>query len=166
MGEYIYPLATLVLDFFCIVLCIRFAVTRRSPVWLVPTFLSLTLLLGSLVCLLATASQNAELTISRMASYVSLFLFLVSSIWMIVLVAFGRRMGPGLRQEAFDEAQFLAEHSSVALKPGVSGSPTSSHRIELPLPYTAKPGIEPYDIGPVRLLRPAKTAFPNRYDCP
>ncbi len=166
MGDYIYPLATLVLDFFCIILCIRFAVTRRSTVWLVPTFLSLTLLLGSLVCLLATASQNAGQTISEMASYVSLFLFLVSAIWLVALVSFSRRMSPKIRQEAYDEAEFLTEHSSVVLEPRVDGRPTATHKVERPRPYVAEPGTEPYDIGTVKLLRPRKTVFPTQYDCP
>ncbi len=166
MGEYIYPLATLVLDFFCIVLCIKLAVTHRSSVWLVPTFLSLTLLLGSLICLLATASQNAGQTISEMASYVSLFLFLISAIWILVLVSFSRRLSPKLKPEAYDEAEFLTEHSDVILEPRVDGRPTSAHKVEKPKPYVAEPGIEPYDVGTVQLLRPRRTVFPTQYDCP
>ena len=68
MTDYIYPLATVVLDFFCVLFCIRLTASKRGPVWLIPMMLSLALLVGSAVCLLATAANIAGETLSRVAS--------------------------------------------------------------------------------------------------
>ena len=111
MAEYIYPLATLVLDFFCVLLCIRYAVKRRSLVWVFPSLLSLTLLMGSVICLLATASVNASSTVSAIASYLSIFLFVASAIWLLAIIAFGLRMRSRLNSAAFEEAQILSKRS-------------------------------------------------------
>ena len=70
MTDYIYPLATVVLDFFCVLFCIRLTASKRGPLWLIPMTLSLALLVGSAVCLLATASNIAGETLSRVASYI------------------------------------------------------------------------------------------------
>ena len=57
MTDFIYPLATVVLDFFCVLFCIRLAASKRGPVWLIPMVLSLVLLLGAAVCLLASGGD-------------------------------------------------------------------------------------------------------------
>ena len=159
MAEYIYPLATLVLDFFCVLLCIRYAVTKRRMVWLVPTLLSIILLTGSIVCLLAAASKNAGQTVSEIASYLSIFIFAVSAVWILVIVAFGRTMKPRLNQAAIDEAQFLAKRSGLLAKPKIDSRPTVTHKVEKTTVHVVRPGSDPYDAGPVRTVRPRRTAI-------
>ena len=158
MAEYIYPLATLVLDFFCLILCIRYAASRRNPVWIIPTLLSLVLLLGSVICLLATASNIAGPTISSMATYLSIFLFVISAIWILVIIAFGIRMRGKLNDAAFDEAQLLSLKAKDLPKPAVDKRPTATASISKANGLERKPATDPYDEGPVRTVRPRRTA--------
>lgn len=159
MAEYIYPLATLVLDFFCVLLCIRYAMTRRSLVWIFPSLLSLTLLMGSVICLLATASVNASSTVSAIASYLSIFLFVASAIWLMAIIAFGLRMKSRISRAAFEEAQFLSKRSFSLLKAKVDRRPTAAHAISTTGGFVPTSSGDPYDAGPVRTLRPRRTAF-------
>ena len=159
MAEYIYPLATLVLDFFCILLCIRYAVTRRSLVWIFPSLLSLTLFMGSFLCLLATATVSTSSTVSDMASYLSIFLFVASGIWLLAIIAFGLRMKPRLSRAAFEEAQFLSKKSFSLLQAKVDRRPTATHAISTTGGYVPQPSDDPYDAGPVRTIRPRRTAL-------
>lgn len=159
MAEYIYPLATLVLDFFCVLLCIRYAVKRRSLVWVFPSLLSLTMLMGSVICLLATASANASTTVSAIASYLSIFLFVASAIWLMAIIAFGLRMKSRLNKAAFEEAQFLSKRSFSLLKAKVDRRPTAVHAVSNTTGFVPSPTSDPYDAGPVRTLRPRRTAL-------
>ena len=158
MAEYIYPLATLVLDFFCLLLCIRYAASRRSPVWIIPTLLSLVLLLGSVICLLATASNIAGPVLSSTASYLSIFLFVVSAIWILVIIAFGLRMRGKLNDAAFEEAQLLAMRAKDLPQSAVDDRPTAFKRISKANGLEREPSNDPYDNGPVRTLMPKRTA--------
>ena len=94
MTDFIYPLATVVLDFFCVLFCIRLAASKRGPVWLIPMVLSLVLLLGAAVCLLASTSNIAGETLTLVASYVSVFLFVITVFWLITIIAFAQRPNP------------------------------------------------------------------------
>ncbi len=107
--DYIYPVSSVILCFLCIFLCIRFLVTRRSLVWLIPLVLTLALLFGSMVSLAAATSVGDligpnGLTVTVVASdqtehslamnlntYLSLFLFGLSVIWFITLIAFSMK---------------------------------------------------------------------------
>ncbi|MBO6083754.1 MAG: hypothetical protein J6X41_07340 [Spirochaetales bacterium] len=115
MTDFIYPLASVVLDFFCMLFCIRLAASKRGPVWLIPMILSLTLLLGSAVCLLATASNIAGETLTQVASYMSLFLFVVSVFWLITIIAFAQRTKPNRiiaeDQKALNEANYIKQRT-------------------------------------------------------
>ena len=158
MAEYIYPLATLVLDFFCLILCIRYAVSRKGLVWFFPTFLSLMLLLGSVICLLATASNIAGPTISSMASYMSIFLFAISAIWILVIIAFGQRMKSKLNEAAVYEAEFLSRNEKVIIQPVPNTQVAASHKVAKVNGYEGPAVLDFYDEGPVRTLRPKRTA--------
>ena len=115
MTDFIYPLASVVLDFFCMLFCIRLAASKRGPVWLIPMLLSLTLLLGSAVCLLATASNIAGELLTQVAAYVSLFLFALSVIWLITIIAFAQRTKPNCiiaeDQKALNEANYIKQRT-------------------------------------------------------
>lgn len=115
MTDFIYPLASVVLDFFCMLFCIRLAASKCGPVWLIPMTLSLTLLLGSAVCLLATASNIAGETLTQVASYMSLFLFVVSVFWLITIIAFAQRTKPNRiiaeDQKALNEANYIKQRT-------------------------------------------------------
>ena len=94
MTEYLYPLATVVLDFFCVLFCIRLTASRRGPVWLIPMAMSLALLAGSTVCLIATASDIAGELLSTVASYAAMFLLGLSVIWLVTIISFNQRTKP------------------------------------------------------------------------
>ncbi len=158
MAEYIYPLATLVLDFFCLILCIRYALARRGLVWLVPTLLSLILLLGSIICLLATASNIAGPTLSDMASYLSIFLFTISAVWIIVIIAFGQRMKPKMNEAAIYEAEFLSRNLKEVPQNQADSRPTAASKISKTKRLDGSVVLDLYDKGPVRTLRPKRTA--------
>ena len=159
MAEYIYPLATLVLDFFCVLLCIRYAVTRRSLTWIFPSLLSLTLLLGSVLCLLATATVNTSSEVSAIASYLSIFLFVASAIWLMAIIAFGLRMKSRLSRAAYEEAQFLSKRSFAKLNSKVDRRPTAVHAVSNTGGYAPAPTEDPYYSGPVKTRRPKRTAI-------
>jgi hypothetical protein len=159
MAEYIYPLATLVLDFFCVLLCIRYAVTRRSLTWIFPSLLSLTMLMGSVLCLLATATVNTNSTMSAIASYLSIFLFVASAIWLMAIIAFGLKMKRRLNEAAYEEAQFLSKRSFAKLNANIDRRPTAVHVISNTGGYASVPTDDPYESGPVRTRRPKRTAI-------
>ena len=133
MTEYLYPLATVVLDFFCVLFCIRLTASRRGPVWLIPTTMSLALLAGSTVCLIATASDIAGEQLSMAASYAAMFLLGVSAIWLLTIIAFNQRTKPDRvvaeDRKALNEAEYVRKHTAAKYRYAVDRRPTASHEI-------------------------------------
>ncbi len=171
MTEFLYPLATVVLDFFCVLFCIRLSVTRRGPVWLVPMVLSLVLLLGSAVCLIATASNIAGETLTRVASYMSLFLFAVTIVWLITIIAFATKTKPDRLQanakKAFNEDKYLRKRTKevrvkVDRRPTAQTSVRKVESTRKSLEVTRKAMAQDQDAyynGPVATVRAKKTSF-------
>ena len=170
MTDFIYPLVTVMLDFFCVLFCIRLAASKRGPVWLIPMVLSLALLLGAAVCLLATASNIAGETLTLVASYVSLFLFALSVIWLITIIAFAQRTKPNRviaeDQKAFNESEYIKARTQPRYVLRVDRRATSAARISkvesLRLAEQARQGkTNLYEEGPVPTVRIRKTSFSN-----
>ncbi len=158
MAEYIYPLATLVLDFFCLILCIRYAASRKGLVWLIPILLSLMLLMGSVICLLAAASNVSGPAITEIASYLSIFLFVISAIWILVVIGFGQRMKSKLNEAAVYEAQFLSRRIKEDLAPDPDPRPSARDSVTKTNGLATESVADYYSEGPVRTLRPKRTA--------
>ena len=133
MTEYLYPLATVVLDFFCVLFCIRLTASRRGPVWLIPMAMSLALLAGSTVCLIATASDIAGELLSTAASYAAMFLLGLSVIWLVTIIAFNQRTKPDRivaeDRKALNEAEYVRKHTAERYRYAADRRPTTSHRI-------------------------------------
>ena len=170
MADFIYPLATVVLDFFCVLFCIRLAASKRGPVWLIPMVLSLALLLGAAVCLLATASNIAGETLTLVASYVSAFLFALSVIWLITIIAFAQRTKPNRviaeDQKAFNEAEYIRTRTQPRYKIRADRRATATARITKPealrLAEQSRQGkTNLYEEGPVPTVRIRRTSFSN-----
>ncbi|MBR6084280.1 MAG: hypothetical protein IKP61_01510 [Spirochaetales bacterium] len=170
MTDFIYPLATVVLDFFCMVFCIRLAASKRGPVWLIPMLLSLALLLGAAVCLLATASNIAGETLSQVASYMSLFLFALSVIWLITIIAFAQRTKPDRiiaeDRKALNEANYVKARTQPKYVLRADRRATSTARItkvdSLRLAEESLQGkTDLYEEGPIPTVRIRKTSFSN-----
>ena len=168
MGAYIYPLATVVLDFFCMLFCIRLTASRRGPVWLIPMLMSIALMVGSAVCLIATASDIAGEQLSQVASYVSIFLFGVSVIWLMTIIAFAQRTKPDRivaeDLKALNEAEYIKKHTAVRYRIYADRRPTATHRIRrtdsLEIAEKARARkVSLYEQGPVSTVRVKKTSF-------
>ena len=171
MGDYIYPLATVILDFFCVVFCIRLTASRRGPVWLIPMMMSISLMVGSAVCLIATASDIAVEQLSQVASFVSIFLFGVSVIWLITIIAFARRTKPDRIVaediKALNEAEYIKRHSAVRYRIHADRRPSAGHRIRgtesLAIAENARARkVSLYEQGPVSTVRIKKTLFASQ----
>ena len=170
MTDYIYPLATVVLDFFCVLFCIRLTASKRGPVWLIPMMLSLALLVGSAVCLLATASNIAGETLSRVASYMSIFLFAVSVIWLITIIAFAQRTKPNRiiaeDRKALNEAEFIKKRTAPKYRINADRRPTVSHAVKKTLSLEAAEKArflnrDLYSHGPVSTIRVRRISEPE-----
>ncbi len=168
MPEFIYPLATLVLDFFCALFCIRLAASKRGPVWLIPMLLSLFLMLGSLVCLLATVSSSSTPTFSTIASYLAVFLFILSFIWLVTMIAFVKRTKPNRMiaedEKAFNEAEYIRKRTEEKIKLQVDKRATATHKVTKTDSLKAAraaldTGEELYDFGEVATVRPRRTSY-------
>ncbi len=176
MSEFIYPLATVVLDFFCVLFCIRLSVSRRGPVWLVPMVLSLVLFLGSVVCLIATASDLAGETLTSVASYLSLFLFALTVVWLITIIAFAFKTKPDRflsdLKKSENESIYLNRRTKDVYRTKVDRRATAKkeiHRVDdrarkqkaalEAMQRAAAQKREPYDAGPVATVSARKTGF-------
>ena len=168
MTDFIYPLATVVLDFFCVLFCIRLAASKRGPVWLIPMVLSLVLLLGAAVCLLASTSNIAGETLTLVASYVSVFLFVITVFWLITIIAFAQRTKPDRviaeDRKALNEAEYIKSRTQPRYMLCVDDRPTAAARISkvqsLKLAEEARQGkTDLYEAGPVPTVRIRKTSF-------
>ena len=167
MTDFIYPLATVVLDFFCVLFCIRLAASKRGPVWLIPMVLSLVLLLGAAVCLLATTSNIAGETLTLVASYVSVFFFVITVFWLITIIAFAQRTKPDRviaeDRKALNEAEYIKSRTQPKYMLRVDSRATSAARISkvkaLQIAEQATQGkADLYEAGPVPTVRIRKTS--------
>ena len=167
MTEYLYPLATVVLDFFCVVFCIRLTASRRGPVWLIPMTMSIALLAGSAVCLYATASDIAVELQSTVASYSAMFLLGVSVIWLLTIIAFAQRTKPDRvsaeDRKALNEAEYVRKHNVVRYRIKADRRPTVTHAIRQTrsLEIAEKARVQKVDMyrqGTVSAVRVRKTA--------
>lgn len=167
MTDFIYPLATVVLDFFCVLFCIRLAASKRGPVWLIPMVLSLVLLLGAAVCLLATTSNIAGETLTLVASYVSVFFFVITVFWLITIIAFAQRTKPDRviaeDRKALNEAEYIKSRTQPKYMLRVDNRATSAARITkvkaLQIAEQATQGkADLYEAGPVPTVRIRKTS--------
>lgn len=171
MMYFMYPLAAVVLDFLCVIFCIRLAASKRGPLWLIPMLLSLMLLLGSSVCLIAATSANASETISGAASVLALFLFAVSVIWLLTIMVFSRKTRPDrkevLAQQTLNEATYIKKRTAPVYSISKDSLPTATHAIdavdnEKAVKIAEKSGKEDEDFyfyGAVATLQPKRTTF-------
>ena len=168
MTDFIYPLATVVLDFFCVLFCIRLAASKRGPVWLIPMVLSLVLLLGAAVCLLATASNIAGETLTLVASYVSVFFFVITVFWLITIIAFAQRTKPDRiiaeDRKALNEAEYIKKRTQPKYMLRADDRATAAVRISkvraLKLAEQSRQRrTDFYEEGPVPTVRIRKTSF-------
>lgn len=171
MSDYIYPLATVVLDFFCVVFCIRLTASRRGPVWLIPMLLSISLMVGSAVCLIATASDIAGEQLSQVASNVAIFILVVSVIWLMTIIAFAQRTKPDRvvaeDLKALNEAEYIKKHTAVRYRIYADRRPTATHRIRRTDSLEiARKAMEQktslYEQGPVSTVSVKKTSFASQ----
>ena len=167
MTEYLYPLATVVLDFFCVLFCIRLTASRRGPVWLIPMGMSLALLAGSTVCLIATASDIAGELLTTAASYAAMFLLGLSVIWLLTIIAFAQRTKPDRvsaeDRKALNEAEYVRKHNVVRYRIKADRRPTVTHAIRqtrsLQIAEKARAHrTDMYEQGTVSAVRVRKTA--------
>ncbi len=117
MPNFIYPLLSLVLDFLCLLMCIRFIFSKRGAVWIAPVFLTLIFLAGSALCLLAQVSTNVDATTRQFSSALSYFFLGASFIWMIGIIVFRAALNPNSLQEIKDkhnlsEALFIKQKTA------------------------------------------------------
>lgn len=168
MADFIYPLSAVVLDFLCLLLCIRFLASKRGVIWVFPLLLTLAMLGGSAVCLLATASEISLSTLSLVANYVSVFLFLLSVIWMINIIALGSYTGKRRTSsedlKTFNESEYVKRKTAPAIyfrnadKRATAASEVVSVKdSESDLPK--RPVRDMYGMGPVATRDVQKTSF-------
>ncbi len=175
MSEFLYPLAAVVLDFFCVLFCIRMSVTRRGPVWLLAMALSIALLLGSAVCLIAASSNIAGETLSTVASYMAVYLFAVSVLWLITIIGFTFKTKPDKfladSKKAENEAYYLQKREknvyrrkvdkrATVVKPIRKVDPAKIVRQSIDtVQKQPTPDYDPYTGGPVATVRTKRTGF-------
>lgn len=118
MPSFIYPLLSLVIDFICLLMCIKFIFSKRGGVWIAPVLLTLIFLAASAFCLLAQTSKTTETTMLVFAKALSIFLLGASVIWLLTITLFRAALNPddiqsvkAKRNKA--ESDFLKKHTST-----------------------------------------------------
>ncbi len=116
MPYFVYPLLSLVIDFICLLMCIKFIFSKRGGVWVVPVLLSLVFLSASALCLLAQTSTKAEESILVFARALSIYFLGASAIWLLVIILFRIALNPGAIQSVKSkrnkaESDFLKTHA-------------------------------------------------------
>lgn len=94
MPEFVYPLISLVINFLCLLMCLKFIFSKRGAVWIVPVFLSLIFLAGSALCLLAEVSPRADASMLIFAQALSYFFLGASFIWLVIIIVFRAALNP------------------------------------------------------------------------
>ena len=117
MPDFIYPLLSLILDFICLLMCIKFIFSKRGGVWIVPSLLSLVFLAASALCLLAQTSTKTDASILIFAKALSNFFLGASIIWLLVIIIFRIALNPDDLQSVKSkrnkaESDFLKAHTT------------------------------------------------------
>lgn len=175
MSEFLYPLATVVLDFFCVLFCIRLSVSRRGPVWLLGAALSVALLFGGVVTLIAAASNIAGETLTAVASYISVYLFAISVLWLITIIGFTFKTKPDKfladSKKAENEDIYMRKRQKVTYRRTIDKRATAAAPVRKSDPamlvrrsidtVQKKPteDYDPYTGGPVATVSPKRTGF-------
>ncbi len=117
MPYFIYPLLSLVIDFICLLMCIKFIFSKRGGVWIIPVLLSLIFLAASALCLLAQTSTSTDAFMLVFAKALSIFFLGASGIWLLIIIIFRIALNPediqsvkSKRNKA--ESDFLKNHTS------------------------------------------------------
>lgn len=163
MPDFIYPLLSLVIDFICLLMCIKFIFSKRGGVWVIPVLLSLVFLAASALCLLAQTTTNTEASILVFAKALSIFFLGASAIWLLIIIIFRIALNPediqsvkSKRNKA--ESDFLKKHSSNnAFWQGGDAEASFKHKIkqkDQPKPR-AKRVVDSY--------KEVRTISPRRY---
>lgn len=108
MPDFVYPLLSLVIDFVCLLMCLKFIFSKKGAVWIVPVLLTLIFLAGSALCLLAQTSTNVDTTTKVFSKALSIFFLGASFIWLIDIVVFRAALNPSSVQAVKDKRN-LAE---------------------------------------------------------
>ncbi len=117
MPDFIYPLVAVVINFICLLMCLKFIFSKRGAVWIVPVFLSLIFLAGSGLCLLAEVSPRADASILAFAQALSLYFLGAAVIWLVIITVFRAALNPGDIQSVKSrrnkaEADFLKDKTA------------------------------------------------------
>ena len=108
MPDFVYPLLSLVIDFVCLLMCLKFIFSKKGAVWIVPALLTLIFLAGSALCLLAQTSTNVDTITKVFSKALSIFFLGASFIWLIDIVVFRAVLNPSSVQAVKDKRN-LAE---------------------------------------------------------
>jgi hypothetical protein len=161
MPEFVYPLISLVLDFLCLLMCLKFIFSKRGAVWIVPVFLSLIFLAGSALCLLAEVSPRADASMLIFAQALSIFFLGASIIWLFVIIVFRIALNPediqsvkARRNKA--EADFLKKRTA-------KNTFWEATKEEKPNKVAKKPKLKPKARPHVDPYEEVKTVSPRRY---
>ncbi len=98
MPDFIYPLTSVVINFLCLLMCLKFIFSKRGAVWIVPVFLSLIFLGASGLCLLAEVSPRADASMLVFAKALSIFFLGAAVIWLVIIIVFRAALNPGKNQ--------------------------------------------------------------------
>lgn len=117
MPDFVYPLLSLVLDFVCLLMCIKFIFSKKGAVWIVPCILTLIFLAGSALCLLAQTSTNVDATTKVFSRALSFFFLGASFLWLVDIIVFRAALNPSSVQAVKDrrnlaEALFIKEKTA------------------------------------------------------
>ena len=159
MSDFIYPLATVVLDFLCAVICIKLMISRRRFVWAIPLVMSMALLFGAAMCLAAAVSVTAGRILGqRISSYMAYFIFAASVLWTLTLIAFA--CVTDREKRASREAK-RAEHeaSYIRRRAAVTARATGVSRVKSleAADRAVKRNLDLYGAGPLPTVRVKRT---------
>ena len=107
-------------------------------------------------------------TLTLVASYVSVFLFVITVFWLITIIAFAQRTKPDRviaeDRKALNEAEYIKSRTQPRYMLRVDDRPTAAARISkvqsLKLAEQARQGkTDLYEAGPVPTVRIRKTSF-------
>lgn len=175
MPDFIYPLVSVIINFICLLMCLKFIFSKRGAVWIVPVFLSLIFLGASGLCLLAEVSPRADASMLVFAQALSIFFLGAAIIWLVIIIVFRAALNPGDLQsvkarqnkaeadflkkkagpDAFwnggnEDVNFYHKKEEVVIKQHIA-KPTEKEPVKKPVPEVE---IYPYD--EVRTLSPKR----------
>lgn len=117
MSDFVFPLIALVLDFLCLLMCVRHIFSKKGAAWIAPAFLSLVFLGGSAVCLFAEVYKQSPETIRTYARYLSDYQLGISVVWMVCIIVLWTTLNKVLAQYTKDfknreEAEYLTQKTA------------------------------------------------------